>query len=55
MSESDREELPHTEWFDSESDLSGISSVDSTLKQGVIVSSPFVNQIHVRDLDFEDI
>jgi len=40
MSDSDLEELPHTGWFDSESDLPGISSVDSTLELGVIVSSP---------------
>jgi len=40
MSNNDLEEVPHTGWFDSESDLPGISSVDSTLELGVIVSSP---------------
>jgi len=31
MSDSDHEELPNNGWFDSEYELPGISSVDSTL------------------------
>jgi len=57
MSDSDLEEPLNTgwfHWFDSESDLPGILSVDSTIEQGVIVSSPSVDQIHVRALDFEE-
>jgi len=54
MSDSDLEELPNNGWFDSESDLPGISSVDSTIEQGVIVSSLSANQIHVRAVDFGD-
>jgi len=54
MSDSDLEELPNTGWFDLESALPGISSVDSTIKPGVIVSSPSVSQIHVRALYFGD-
>jgi len=53
MSESGLEELSSTGWFNSESDLPGISSVDSTVEPGVIVSSPSASQIHVRALDFE--
>jgi len=54
MSDSDQEKLPNTGWFDSKSDLPGISSVDSTLELGVIVSSPSASQIHVKALDFKD-
>jgi len=54
MSDRDLKELPNTGWFDSESDLPGISSVDSTLEPRIIVSSTSANQIHVRALDFED-
>jgi len=54
MSDSDFGELPNTGWFDSESDLPGISSVDSTIEQGVIVSFPSANQIQVRALNFGD-
>jgi len=54
MSDSDLEEPPNNGWFDSESDLPEISSVDSTLEQGVIASSPSANQTNARALDFED-
>jgi len=54
MSNSDLEEVLHKKWFDSESDLPGISSVDSTLELGVILSSPSANHIHVRALKVED-
>jgi len=54
MSDSDREELPHIGWFNSESGLPGISSVDSTLEQEVIVSSSSANQTNVRAIYFED-
>jgi len=54
MSDSDLEEPPHTGWFDSESDLPGISSVYSTIELGVIVSSPSASHIHVRALDYEE-
>jgi len=39
MSNSDLEEMPLTNWFDSESDFPEISSVNSTLELGVNVSS----------------
>jgi len=54
MSDSDLEEPLNTGWFDSESESPGISSVDSTLALGVIVSSPSADQIQVRALDFGD-
>jgi len=54
MSDMDTEGLSNTGWFDSESDLPGISSVDSTLELGVNVSSPSANQPHVSALDFRD-
>jgi len=54
MSDSDLEELPNNGWFDSESDLPEISSVDSTLATGVIVSSPTADHIQARALDFGD-
>jgi len=56
MSDSDLvlEEPPNNGWFDSESDLPGISWVDSTIEQGVIVSSPSASQIQTRSLDFGD-
>jgi len=53
MSDSDHEELLKNEWFDSESDLPGISSVDSTLAMGVNVSSPSANK-HIRALEIGD-
>jgi len=52
MSNSDLEELPNNGWFDSESELPGISSVDSTLAMGANVSSPSAGQIQVRAIDF---
>jgi len=39
MSEIDQDELPEPRWFDSESELPGISSVDPTIKLGVNMSS----------------
>jgi len=42
MSNSDQEEVPFTNWFDSESDFPEISSVNSTLELGVIVNSPLL-------------
>jgi len=46
MSNSDLEEVPFTNWFDSESDFPEISSVNFTLKLGVKVSPPSANQHH---------
>jgi len=54
MSNSDTDELPNTEWFDSESNLSGILSVDYTLALGVYTSCPSANQIQARAVDFGD-
>jgi len=54
MSNCDQEEVPLTNWFDSESDFPEISSVNSTLELGVIVSSPSVNAIQVKALEVED-
>jgi len=54
MSDSDLEEVPLTNWFDSKSDLPGISSVDSTLELGVNVRSHSANPIHVWALGIED-
>jgi len=54
MSDIDPDKLPYTGWFDSESDLSGISSVDSTINLGVNMSFPPANQPHIRALDFGD-
>jgi len=51
MSDSDREEPPNNGWFNSESNLSEMSSVDSTLAMGVNVSSPSAGQ-QIRALDF---
>jgi len=50
MSDIDQEGPLHNEWFDSESDLPGISSVDSTTTMGVNVSTPSAN-IHIRDIE----
>jgi len=54
MSDSDLEEVPLTNWFDSKSNLPKISSVSSTPELGVIVSSQFANPIHVQALGTED-
>jgi len=56
MSNRDLEEVPLTNWFDSESDLPEISSVNSTLELGVNVSSesPSSNNTHVRAPKVED-
>jgi len=51
MSDSDHEEPPNNGWFDSESDLPGMSSVDSILAVGVNVSFPSADR-QVRVLDF---
>jgi len=53
MSDSDIEEPPNNGWFNSESKLPRISSVDSTQTLGVIVSSPFGNW-YIGALDFGD-
>jgi len=50
MSDIDQEGLLNNEWFDSESDLPGISSVDSTRTMGVNVSTPSTN-IHFRAIE----
>jgi len=53
MSDIDHDELPDHRWFDSESELPGISSVDSTLDLGVNVSFPPADHIQgVKALDF---
>jgi len=54
MSNSDQEDVPLANWFDSESDFPEISSVNSTLELGVIVSSPSANAIQVRALEVKD-
>jgi len=54
MSDSDLEELPNTGWLDSDSELPGIFSVDSTIAMGVNVSSLAADQMQVRALDFGD-
>jgi len=54
MSNSDLEDVPHTGWFDSESDFPEISSLDSTLELRVNVSYPSANPIHVRAPRIED-
>jgi len=50
----DLEEVPLTNWFDSESDFPEISSVNSTLELGVNVSSPSANPHHEQALGTED-
>jgi len=45
MSESDPDELPEPGWFDLESELPGILSVDPTIELGVNVSFPSANRI----------
>jgi len=54
MSNSDTDELLNTGWFDSESKLTGISSVESTLALGVNMSCSSANQIQVRALGIGD-
>jgi len=54
MSKSDLEEVPLTNWFDSESDCPEISLVNSTLELGVNVSSPSASFTHVRAVEVED-
>jgi len=54
MSDSDLEEVPLTNWFDSESDFPEISSVNSTLELSVNVSSPSANPVHVQALGTKD-
>jgi len=53
MSDSDLEEPPNNGWFDSESELPGISSEDSTQTLGVIMSFPSANRL-IGALDFGD-
>jgi len=50
MSDIDQEGPLNNEWFDSESDLPGILSVDSTTTMGVNVSTPSDN-IHIRAIE----
>jgi len=54
MSDRDQEEVPLTNWFDSESNLPEISSVNSTPELGLNVRSPSANTIHVRAVEVED-
>jgi len=54
MSDSDTEIPPHTGWFNSKSDLPGISSVDSTIELGVNVCSPSADQTHTRAMECWD-
>jgi len=54
MSNSDIEELPNTGWFDSESELPGISSVDSTLELEVNMNCPSANLTLPRALETGD-
>jgi len=53
MSDSELEEVPLANWFDSESNLPEIS-VNSTPELGVNVSSPSANPIHVQALGTEN-
>jgi len=53
MSDSDLEEPPNNGWFDSESELPRISSVDYTQTLGVIVSFSSANR-NIGALDFGD-
>jgi len=50
MSDIDQEGPLNNEWFDSESDLPGISSVDSITTMGINVSTPSAN-IHIRAIE----
>jgi len=50
MSDIDQKGPLDSEWFDSESDLPGILSVDSTTTMGVNVSTPSAN-IHIRAIE----
>jgi len=54
MSDIDQDEPPHTGLFDSESDLPGVSSEDSTTKLGVNVSSPSASLLKVVAMYFGD-
>jgi len=47
MSDIDQEGPFNNEWFDSEANLPGMLSVDSTTTMGVNVSTPSAN-IHIR-------
>jgi len=52
MSDIDHEEPLNNEWFDSESDLPGISSVDSTKLMGINVSPHSANgQINTPEIE----
>jgi len=54
MSDTDLEEVPLTNWFNSESDLPEISSVNSTPNPGVNVIFPSANIPHEQALGIED-
>jgi len=54
MLDTDLEEVPLTNWFDSVSDFPEISSVNSTPNPGVNVISPSGNIHHKQTLGIED-
>jgi len=54
MSDDDLEEIPFNKWFDSESDFSDISSVNTTLYMGVNVSSLSANTLQHWAQENED-
>jgi len=55
MSEVDQDKLPEPGWFDSESELTGISSVDPTIELGVNMSFPSADfEQEVRALIIEN-
>jgi len=54
MSDTDLEEIPLTNWFDSESDFPEISSVNSTPNWGVNMISPSANIHHEQALGIEN-
>jgi len=54
MSDTDSEEVPLTNWLDSESHFPEISSVISTINAGVNVISPSANVHHKQTLGIED-
>jgi len=54
MSNSDTEEQPNTGWFDSESELPEISSVDPTIELKVNMSCPSASLTLARALEIGD-
>jgi len=55
MSDTDLKEVPLTNWFDSESDLPEISSVNSTPNPGVNLILPSADIPHEQALGLEDL